>query len=90
MLTIQHYTGTVWHSVGSPYPPGDAQRARQAATSLAHITGAIWRVVDGSGYVVSQWDGARWNDAAQSVPLPLPRSWWKQQDFDDTQPMHRA
>jgi len=85
MLTLQHYTAAGWHTVGAPYPVGDAQRVQQAATGLAHATGCVWRVLGTGGRVLSLWDGKRWQTVAES--LPMPSSYWQQDaDYPDTIP----
>ena len=78
MLILQHYTTSGWRSVGTAYPLGDAQRVQQAATMLAHATGAVWRVLGDGGRVLTLWDGRRWQTVAEAQPMPA--SWWDQQE----------
>ena len=86
MLTLQTYTLGGWRTVGAPYPVGDAQRVQQAATMLAHATGAVWRVLGEGGRVMTLWDGRRWHLAAEALPMPAP--WWEQgrDDYPHTIP----
>ncbi len=86
MLNLQTYTLNGWHTVGTPYSIGDAQKVQQAATMLAHATGAVWRVLGEGGRVLSLWDGRRWQTVAEAAPMPA--TWWQQDSgYPDTIPL---